>query len=119
MKWREFMILGGVVFGALLFGIIGWITLSPVIKWVAPAVALGLISIGLGLNSISMTRRVEKKIEVMNTTLINIQRTHEEIQREQKEQANSNSPVVASLEALSQYYIDYLAKEKGEQSTGQ
>ena len=38
----------------------------------------------------------------------------EEMQSKQKEQANSGTPIVASLEAMSKYYIDYLAKQKSE-----
>ncbi|MFC2035511.1 hypothetical protein ACFLUJ_05240 [Chloroflexota bacterium] len=117
MKWRDFTILLLFVVVALLFGIIGWITLSPVIKWIAPAVALGLISIGLGANGISMAHNVDKNIKILNTAIIDIQQTLEKIQKEHNEEANSSSPVVESLQALSQYYIDYLAKESGEQNS--
>jgi hypothetical protein len=37
-----------------------------------------------------------------------------EIQKEQKEQANSSSPIVTSLQALSQHYMDLLTKQKSE-----
>ncbi len=115
MNWRDFKILMWFVVAAIFFGSIGWFTLPPVIKWAAPAIAIGLASVGLGVNSIAIAYNVDRKIEALNRTLNNIERIQEEIQKEQKEQANSSSPLVTSLQALSQYYGDFLTKQKGEQ----
>ena len=111
MKWQDFMILMYFVIAAIFFGILGWVTLSPTIKWAAPTIALGFISVGLGVNSIAIAHNVDRKIEAMNVTLNNIQRIQEEIQ---KEHADSRSPLVTSLQALSQHYLDYIEKQKSE-----
>lgn len=116
MNRRGFTVLMSFVVIAIFFGIIGWLTLSPAIKWVAPVIAIEIALIGLGVNNISMAFNVDTKIEAMNRTLNDIKRIQKEIQEKQKEQANSGSPVVTSLQALSQYYMDFLAKQKGEQS---
>ncbi|MFC2044916.1 hypothetical protein ACFLT8_07010 [Chloroflexota bacterium] len=116
MKWRYLTILMLFCVMAILFGIIGWFTLSPAIKWAVPIVSIGLIAVGLGINSVSLAYNVDRKIEVMNGALNNIGRIQEEIQNEQREQANSRSPLVTSLQAISQYYMDFLTKQKEEQN---
>ena len=36
----------------------------------------------------------------------------EEIKKAQEEQPSSSKPILATLEGLSQYYLDYIAKQK-------
>ena len=110
MKWKDFMILICFIIAAIVFGTIAWLTLSPTVNWAAPVIAIGLISIGLGVNSMAIAHDVDRKIEVMTGTLNNIERMQEEMH---KEQADSHSPIVTSLQALSQHYLDYLAKQQG------
>jgi len=50
----------------------------------------------------------------LDATLARIEGLQEEIRKEQKEQASSGPPIVASLQAMSQYYMDYISKQKGE-----
>ena len=119
MNWRDFMTLMYFVVAAILFGIVGWVTLSSAIKWVAPAVALGLISVGLGLNSLLLANRTEKKIEAINGTLKNIEQIQESIQMEQKEQSSSSSPILPTIQAFSQLYLDYLAKQQSKEEEQQ
>ena len=52
----------------------------------------------------------------MSATLDRIEGLQEEILKEQKEQASSGPPIVASLEAMSKYYMDYINKQKGEEN---
>jgi len=49
----------------------------------------------------------------MSETLSRIENSLKEIQNEQEEK-NSRPPIVASLEAISNYYMDYISKQKGE-----
>ena len=56
----------------------------------------------------------KKDIDHILDKLNKIEGILEEMQSKQKEQANSGTPIVASLEAMSKYYIDYLAKQKSE-----
>ncbi len=112
MNWRDSMTLIYFVVAAVIFAVIGWFTLSPAIKWAAPAVALGLISVGLGVNSLVLVNHTDRKIETMNEALKSIKQLQEEIQKEQKEQSSSGSTIVPTLQAFSQLYLDYLAKQK-------
>ena len=120
MHWRDFMTLIYFVVAAVIFAVIGWFTLSPAIKWAAPAVALGLISVGLGVNSLVLVNHTDRKIETMNEALTSIKQLQEEIHKEQKEQSGSGSTIVPTLQTFSQLYLDYLAKLKsgaGEQNS--
>ncbi len=112
MNWRDFMVLMYFVVAAILLGIIGWVTLSPAIKWAAPAVALGLIAVGLGLNSLVLANRLDRKLGAMSEAIDNIKQIQEAIQKEQNEQAGSRSTIVPTLQAFSQFYLDYLDKQQ-------
>ena len=112
MHWRDFRTLLYFVFIAVIFGIIGWVTLSPAITWVAPVVALGIISIGLGVNSLVLVNHTDKKIEAINGAVKNIEQIQEAMQKEHKEQSSPGSTIVPTLQAFSQLYMDYLAKQQ-------
>ena len=112
MNWRDFMVLLYFVIAAIIFGIVSWVTLSPANEWVAPVVVVGFVSIGLGVNSLLLANHTDKKIEAMNGTLKNIEQIQQSIQTEQKEQSNSRSPIIPTLEAFTQLYLDYLAKQQ-------
>jgi len=114
MSWRPFISLFSFIILALFFGIVGWVTESTIIKWAAPAIGLALIAVGLGVNSLMIALHTYRRMTEMDATLARIEGLQEEIQKEQREQASSRSPVVESLQALSQYYFDYIAKQKGE-----
>ncbi len=50
----------------------------------------------------------------MDAALARIEGLQEEIRKEQNERASSGPPIIASLQAMSQYYMDYINKQKGE-----
>ena len=78
----------------------------------APVISLGLILIGLGVNSLVLVSQTDRKIKAINVTLENIEQIQEAIQREQKEQSSSPSTIVPTLQAFSQLYLDYLTKQQ-------
>ena len=108
MHWRDFRTLLYFVIAAVIFGAISWITLSPDVMWFAPVVSLGLISIGLGVNSLVLASHTDRKIEAISVTLGNIEQIH----KEQKEQSGSRSTIVPTLQAFSELYLDYLTKQQ-------
>ena len=99
---------------ALIFGLIVWLLEPLALKLGASAIALSFVSLGLALNSFWTARHIDKRMDKMDATLTQIVDLQQEIQKEQKEQASSRSPIVTSLQALSQYYLDYIAKQKRE-----
>ena len=86
---------------------------SPEIKWIGTAIGLALIAIGLGLSSFFIALHADSTTSIMNSILERIEQTQKDIQTELKEHESSRSPVIASLQALSQYYLDYIEKPKG------
>ena len=117
MNWRPFISLLSFILIALILGVVGWITLSEMIRWAAPAVALAVISIGLGFNSLMIALHTERRTTELGAVLARIEGLQEEIQKEQteqKEQKSSSSQIIPTLEVFSQFYLDYLNKQKGE-----
>lgn len=97
---------------AFLVSLLVFIVDAVELKWAIAAGALGLVGVGLALNSFMLTLRTDSRMNEINATLSRIVALQEEIQKEQKEQANSSSPIVTSLQALSQHYMDLLTKQK-------
>jgi len=114
MNRRYAIIFSSFVVVALLMGLVGWLAESMVMRWVAPAIGLALISIGLGVNSLVMAADTDRRMSEIQAKLARIVDLQVEIQEKQKEQASSGPPIVASLQAMSQYYMDYINKQKGE-----
>jgi hypothetical protein len=104
------------VLAAFVVSLLVYIVDSIELKWAIASGALGLVGAGLALNSFILTLRTDNRMKEINTTLSRIEDLQREIQKEQKEQAKSSSPIVMSLQALSQYYIDYLAKQAKQKS---
>ena len=89
---------------------------SEAIKWGSYAIGFAVISIGLGISGTKQGLETNNKIEKMEETLSRIENLQEEIRKEQNERANSGPPIVASLEAMSKYYMDYINKQRGEEN---
>ncbi len=105
-----------IVILAVLLGLFGWFTESSSIRWVALAFGLALIAVGLGTNSLIIALHTEKRMAEMNAALVRIESLQEEIRKEQNERASSGPSIIASLQAMSQTYMDYYNKQKGGQS---
>jgi len=99
---------------ALICGFVSWFAESIFITMALPAIGLALIALGLGLNSFLIAEETNKRMNNIDATLTQIKEFQEEIQKEQKEQGSKGPPIVASLQAMSQYYMDYINKQKGE-----
>ena len=117
MNRRPFVIFLPFVVAAFAIGSVVWFTQSQELKWAAVAIGLALISLGLGVISLLISRHTDKRINELNATIAQIETSQAEMQREQreqKEQSSSNSSIVPTLQAFSQLYLDYLANQKGE-----
>jgi len=108
MKWRLLISVFAFSIGALILGIIGRISGEPVFT----AYALGVLSVGLGVNSLMISLNTAKRTNSLEATLTRIASLQEEIKKAQEEQPSSSKPLLATLEGLSQYYLDYIAKQK-------
>ena len=87
-------------------------------NWVVTAIGLALTAVWLGFTSFVIALRTERAINTINLKLEHVEQLQQDIQKELKEKEESRSPIVTSLQALSQYYQDYLAKQKPETEGG-
>jgi len=72
-------------------------------------------SIKQAVNSFIQALRVDKSIKEIKETLSRIEAQQQEIlqtQQEQAEKGSSGSTLMPTLQALSQYYMDYLVKQE-------
>lgn len=108
MKWRLLISVCAFIIGASILGIIGRTSGETVFT----AYALGVLSVGLGFNSLMISLNTAKRTNSIEATLTRIASLQEEIKKAQEEQPSSSKPLLATLEGLSQYYLDYIAKQK-------
>ena len=117
MKRRLYYYPLTIVIVAVCLAVIGWFTESSSIRWVAPAFGLALIAVGLGVNSLIIALHTEKRVTELGAVLGKIEGMAEEMrkeQTEQKEQKGSSPQIIPTLQAISQYYVDFINKQKGE-----
>ena len=114
MKKRLYYYPLTIVILAVFLGLSGWFSESSSIRWIAPAFGLALIAIGLGVSSLIIALHTERRMFEMCTAIARIEGIQEEMRKEQDEQVSSGPSIVASLQAMSQYYMDYVNKQKGE-----
>lgn len=99
---------------AVFLAVFGWFNESTTVRWLAPAFGLALIAVGLGITSLVIAVHTERRAIEMGAALARIEGLAEEMRKEQNERASSGTPIIASLQAVSQYYMDYINKQKGE-----
>jgi len=111
MNWRPFISLLSFILIALIVFLMGVLIPSLELKWTA-AIGLALIAAGLGINGLMISMHTDKRINELNTTLARIENLQTEMQKEYQEKSSSGSMIIPTLEAFSQMYLDYLAKQK-------
>ncbi|MEJ2739815.1 MAG: hypothetical protein P8105_08335, partial [Dehalococcoidia bacterium] len=97
---------------AVVIGAVSWTALPSSAAWLTSVVVLGLILTGLGTNSIVLIYRTNKKIDSLRETLVRIEQMQEAIQKEQEKQSGSHTPIVPTLQAFTQLYMDSLASQQ-------
>lgn len=88
-----------------------WLVESVGIRWIAVVLLFIFILLGLATDNYIKAIRTEKTINMISMTLAQVQNSLEIIQNEQKEQPSSGSSIFPTLQAFSQLYLDYLAKQ--------
>jgi len=108
VRWRLFISIFAFSIAALILAIIAWTSGETVLN----AYALGVLSVGLGINSLIISLNTAKRTNSIEATLTRIESLQEEIKKAQEEQPSSSKPILATLGGLTQYYLDYMAKNK-------
>ncbi len=91
---------------------------SPEVKWIVAAVGLATVSVGLGITSFVISLHAASTTSKMVSTLNQIEKTQQDILTELKREKSSSPPIVASLQAFSQFYLDYLQKQASKDAEG-
>ena len=115
MRWRLFISLLAFSIGSLILGIIGWFSRETVFY----AYSLGVLSVGLGVNSLVITLHTDRTTNQISMVLERIEILQKEIKKAQEEQPTSSKPLLATLQGLSQYYLDYMSNKKSEDKLGE
>jgi len=114
VRWRPFISIFAFGIGALILAIIAWTSGETVLN----AYALGVLSVGLGVNSLIISLNTAKRTNSIEATLTRIESLQEEIKKAHEEQPGSSKPILATLGGLTQYYLDYMAKNKAKDENG-
>ena len=115
MHWRDFRIFIYFIIAAVVIGAVLWTILPSSSGWIAPVVVLGLILTGLGINSLVLADRTNKKIDAIQETLSHIEQMQEAIQKEQAKQAEPHSTIVPTLQAFTQLYMDSITNQQSKE----
>lgn len=100
----------------LLIGSVG--LLSLVIAGIATgqtilfAFALATLSVGFGISSLLVALRTDRVTNELRIAIERMENMQEQMRKAQEEQPGSGKPLIATLQGLSQYYFDYMAKKK-------
>ena len=108
VRYKPFISVIAFSVGALILGILAWFSGETILS----AYALAVLSVGLGFNSLMISLSADRRTNSIEATLARIESLQEEIKRAQEDQPHSSKPILATLEGLSQYYLDYMAKQK-------
>lgn len=112
MKWRLFIVFLVFTVLILILGIVASVTELITPSWAAPALGLSLVSFGLGVNSLIIALRADKKAKEIAVILERIEESQKEIQKELAEQSGSRSTIIPTLEIFSRMYMDYLSQQQ-------
>jgi len=85
----------------------------PEARWMMISVALGALAVAIAWNSHIIAKYTDNKLGEISQALIRLETLQNEIKAEQERQTSANTPVVASVTALSQL-LEFFGKKKGE-----
>ena len=115
MNKRQYYYPLAIIAIGMFLGLLGWFNESSSIRWIAPAFGLVLIGVALGLSSLIIASNTEKRATELIAGLARIESLAEELREEISGKKNHGAQIIPTLEAISQYYTEYLNRPKGEE----
>ena len=113
-RWTLYLPLACFTVVGIAVGSYVWAVESIEIRWAGIAVAIALILVGLGVQGFLIARYVDNKLAEISQTLIRLETLQNEIKAEQEQQKKTNTPVIASMTALSQLE-EFFGKKKADE----
>ena len=117
MKWHLLIVFLVFIVIVMILGIVASVTEFITPGWAVTALGLGFVSLGLGVISLIIALRADRKTKEMTVILERIEESQKEIKKELAEQSGSRSTIIPTLETFSQMYMDYLSQQQSD--TGQ
>jgi hypothetical protein len=113
-KWRLYLPFVLCIVIAVAFVGCVFIVEAIEIRWAAFAVAIAFGSVALSTQGLITARYTDNKLGELNQTLIRLETLQNEIKAEQEKQKSTNTPVIASMTALSQL-VEFFGKKKADE----
>ena len=113
-RWTLYLPIVIFTLAGIAIGSYVWATESIEIRWAAIAVAIAFVSVGLGAQGFLIARYTDNKLGELSQTLIRLETLQNEIKAEQEKQKSTNTPVIASMTALSQL-VEFFGKKKADE----
>jgi len=83
----------------------------PEARWVMLSLALGVLALVIALDSQMMAEYTNRKLKEISQNIERLEKIQNEIKAEQEKQKSTNTPVIASMTALSQL-VEFFSKKK-------
>ena len=86
----------------------------PEARWAMLSLALGTLALAIAWDSYRIAKYTDNKLVELSQTLIRLEALQNEIKVDQEKQKSTNTPVIASMTALSQL-IEFFGKKKADE----
>ena len=89
----------------------------PEARWAMLSVALGVLALAIALGSQMMAKYTNDRLQKISQNIERLEKLQNEIKAEQEKQKSTNTPVIASMTALSQL-VEFFGKKKADEGQG-
>ena len=86
----------------------------PEARWAMLSLALGTLALAIAWDSYRIAKYTDDRLQEINQNIKRLEELQNEIKVDQEKQKSTNTPVVASMTALSQL-IEFFGKKKGDE----
>ena len=86
----------------------------PEARWVMISVALGTLALAIAWDSYRIAKYTDDRLQEIKQNVKRLEELQNEIKAEQEKQKSTNTPVIASMTALSQL-IEFFGKKKADE----
>jgi len=86
----------------------------PEARWAMISVALGVLALTIAWDSYRIARYTNDELQEINQNIKRLEELQNEIKADQEKQTSANTPVVASMAALSQL-VEFFGKKKADE----
>ena len=86
----------------------------PEVRWAMISVALGVLALTIAWDSQRMAKYTDDRLQEISQNIKRLEALQNEIKAEQEKRTSANTPVIASMTALSQL-VEFFGKKKADE----